>query len=218
MSTNSVQKFQNIGWEHPLEIMGFNKKMVMDNFREKSVVDIGCGDGFLLKELLEKYKDIKVLGLDISPVAIEKAKEKGIDTVLCDITERLPFEDNSFDSALLLDVLEHMFQPEPVLREAIRVSKKYVYISVPNFVSLPARMQVLLGKVPENNTLRKGHIFWVTRKVLLSLIKRCGLTVEKEVFTTFWESKPLLGPIMKILTRIRPELFSLAFAIKAKKL
>ena len=218
MTTNSVQKFQNIGWEHPLEIMGFNKKMVMDNFREKSIVDIGCGDGFLLKELLGKYKDIKVLGLDISSIALEKAKENGIESVLCDITERLPFEDNSFDSALLLDVLEHLFQPEPVLKEAVRVARDYVYISVPNFVSLPARIQVLLGKVPENNTLRKGHIFWVTRKVLHALIKKCGLTIEKEVFTTFWENKPLLGPVMRTLVKIKPELFSLAFAIKAKKL
>ena len=218
MTTNSVQKFQNIGWEHPLEIMGFNKKMVMDNFRGKSIVDIGCGDGFLLKELLGKYKDIKVLGLDISSIALEKAKENGIESVLCDITERLPFEDNSFDSALLLDVLEHLFQPEPVLKEAVRVARDYVYISVPNFVSLPARIQVLLGKVPENNTLRKGHIFWVTRKVLHALIKKCGLTIEKEVFTTFWENKPLLGPVMRTLVKIKPELFSLAFAIKAKKL
>lgn len=218
MTNSSIQKFQNEGWEHPLELTGFNKQMVLDNFREKSVVDIGCGDGFLLKKLLEKDKNVRVLGLDISPVALEKAKENGIDAILCDITEKLPFEDNSFDSALLLDVLEHMFQPEPVLKEAVRISKGYVYISVPNFVSLPARIQVLLGGIPENNTLRKGHIFWVTRKALHTLIQRCGLTIEKEAFTTFWENTPILGPIMKAIVKIKPELFSLAFAIKAKKL
>ncbi len=214
---NSIQKFQNIGWGHPLELFGFNKKMVVDNFKEKSVLDVGCGDGFLLKKLLEKNKDVKVLGLDISPIALEKAKENGIECKLFDITERLPFENNSFESVLLLDVLEHMFQPKPVLKEAVRVASKYVYISVPNFVSFPARLQVLFGKVPENNTLRKGHIFWTTRKVIDLLIKDCGLEIEKEVFTTFWENKPFLGPVMKVLVKIKPELFTLAFAIKAKK-
>lgn len=214
---NTIQKFQNVGWEKPLEILGFNKKMVLDNFKEKSVLDIGCGDGFLLKKLLEENNSIKTLGIDISPVALEKAKENGIECRLFDITERLPFEDNSFESVLLLDVLEHMFQPKPVLKEAARTASKYVYISVPNFVSFPARLQVLFGKVPENNTLRKGHIFWTTRKVIHSLIKDCGLEIEKEVFTTFWENKPLLGPIMKVLVKIKPELFTLAFAIKARK-
>lgn len=215
--SNSVQKFQNIGWENPLELLGFNKKMVLDNFKESSVLDIGCGDGFLLKKLLEKNRDIKALGVDISPIAIEKAKANSVDCILLDITEPLPFENNSFESVLLLDVLEHMFQPEPVLKEAVRVASKYVYISVPNFVSLPARIQVLLGRVPENNTLRKGHIFWTTRNVLHSLIKKCDLTVEKDVFTTFWETKPMIGRIMKMLVKIRPEIFALAFAVKAKK-
>src|SRR3989338_1598637 len=215
---NSIQKFQNIGWEHPLELLGFNKKMVLDSFKENSVLDIGCGDGFLLKKLLEKNKNIKALGVDISPVALGKAKENGIDTMLSDITEALPFENNSFESVLLLDVLEHMFQPETVLKEAARIAERYVYISVPNFVSLPARIQVLFGKVPENNTLRKGHIFWTTRKVLHSLIKKCGLKIEKEVYTTFWEDKLILGLVMKVLAKIKPELFTLAFAIKARKI
>ena len=215
---NSVQKFQNVGWEKPLEILGFNKKMVIDNFKEDSVLDIGCGDGFLLKKLLEKNKNIKAIGLDISPVALEKAKENGINCMSLDITEKLPFDDNSFDSILLLDVLEHMLQPFLVLKEAVRVAGKYVYISVPNFVSLPARLQVLSGKVPENNTLRKGHIFWVTRKALYALIKDCGLAVEKEAVTTFWENKPVIGVVMKALAKIRPEWFALAFVLKARKI
>lgn len=217
MKNDSIQRFQNIGWEKPLELLGFNKKMVLDNFKESSVLDIGCGDGFLLKKLLEKNKSIKALGIDISPVALEKAKQNGVDCQSVDITEKLPFEDNSFDSVLLLDVLEHMFEPEPVLREAVRIARKYVYISVPNFVSLPARFQVLLGLVPENNTLRKGHIFWTTRKVLHGLIKKCGLEIEKEVTTTFWDKKPVIGSVMKFLVKLRPEMFTLAFAIKAKK-
>ena len=183
-----------------------------------TVIDIGCVSGFLLEKLLEKNKGLRASGLDISPVAVKKAQEKGLDCKLYDITEPLPFADGSFDSALLLDVLEHMFQPEPVLKEAVRVAKKYVYISVPNFVSLPARVQVLFGKVPENNTLRKGHIFWVTRKGIHKLIKNSGLHIEKEFINTFWEAKPVVGLVTKFLVKVWPGLFGLSFVIKAGKL
>lgn len=214
---NSIQKFQNIGWENPLDKMHFSREVVLNNFKEDSVLDIGCGSGFLLEKLLEKNKNLKISGLDISPVAVKKAQEKGLDCKLYDITEPLPFADNFFDSALLLDVLEHMFQPEPILKEAARVAGKYVYISVPNFASLPARIQVLFGRVPENNTLRKGHIFWVTRKVIHKLIKKCGLKVEKEFVNTFWESRPVVGFVTKFLVKVWPGLFGLSFVIKVKK-
>ena len=52
---------------------------------------------------------------------------------------------------MLLDVLEHHFEPSKLLAEAIRVSRKYIVLSVPNFNSLKARLQVLFGKVPLNN-------------------------------------------------------------------
>lgn len=215
---SSIQRFQNIGWENPLDKMHFSRKVVLNNFKENSVIDVGCGSGFLLEKLLEKNSGLKVSGLDISPVAIKKAQEKGLDCKLYDITEPLPFADNSFDSALLLDVLEHMFQPEPVLKEAARVARGYVYISVPNFVSLPARTQVFFGRVPENNTLRKGHIFWVTREVIHKLIKNCGLKIEREFINTFWESWPILGSVIKFLVKVWPGLFGLSFVIKAKKI
>ncbi len=218
MKLNSIQKFQNVGWENPLDEMNFSRRVILDSFKEESVLDIGCGSGFMLDKLREKDKELKTVGLDISPVALEKAKEKGLDCRMYDITEPLPFEDNSFEAVILADVLEHMFQPEPVLKEAARVAEKYVYISVPNFVSLPARIQTLKGGIPENNTTRKGHVFWVTRKVLHKLLKDNGLKIEKEHVNTFWENKPILGSFMKKITNVRPSLFGLSFVIKAKKI
>jgi methionine biosynthesis protein MetW len=218
MSIGSIQKFQNKGWEKPLDMMYFSRRVVLKNFKEESVLDLGCGSGYLLEKLLEKNTDLKISGLDISPVAIEKARAKGFDCKLFDITDTLPFENNAFDSVLLIDVLEHMFEPIEVLKEAVRVTKKYVYISVPNFVSLPARFQVMLGKVPENNTLRKGHTYWITRNVLHRLIKDCGLVIEREFVNTFWASKPILGTIMGLGVKLWPGLFGLSFVIKAKKI
>ena len=112
-----------------------------------------------------------------------------------------------------LDVLEHIFQPLDVLKEAHRVCTDYVYISVPNFVSFPARIQVLLGQVPENNTARDGHAYWMTQAVITDLLEKSGFKIEKLIVNTFWEKFPL----MKYIKLLNPSFFGLSFIIKARK-
>lgn len=158
MSTESLQRFVNRGWSIHVK-PGFSKTAILSLFTESSVLDIGCGDGEMLMDLSKRHAQLRAVGLDISPVAIERAKASGLDCRVADITKFLPFEGQSFDAVLLMDVLEHLFEPEDVLREAVRVAKKAVYISVPNFVSLPARIQVILGKFPKITLLGRDTFF-----------------------------------------------------------
>ena len=109
---------------------------------------------------LLKEKGIIGKGLDISEEGVEKAKMKGFDVSVFDFSNQLPFPDNSFDIVISLDVLEHLYAPENLIKEAVRVSKRHLIIGVPNFNSLPARLQVLFGAVPENNRPNKGHVYW----------------------------------------------------------
>ena len=104
-----------------------------------------------------------------------------------------------------------------MFKEAARVSSEAVYISVPNFASLPARLQVLRGRVPENNTRRKGHVVWFTKAVLEELVREVGLGIDKAVYHTFWEHIPFLGVIMKRLAYLWPSLFSLSFIVRVVK-
>ncbi len=212
--SSSVEKFQSSQWVK-LEELNFSKNAVLEMLHEGAVLDIGCGDGLLIEKL--QQKGLTVSGIDISSRAVELCKERNLACVQGDITEKLPYQDASFDTVLLIDVLEHLFQPKEVLKEAFRVSKKQVIISVPNFVSLPARLQVLLGRVPENNTPRDGHVYWMTLKVVRSLLAQTGFEIEDLVTNTFWERIPLLGSITRLLAQINPSLFALSFIIKAKK-
>lgn len=207
--SHSVEKFQNSQWKK-LEKINFSKRTIISILKENNVLDIGCGDG-LLMESLKKEKNIKITGIDISSKAIEICKSRGLNCIQGDITDTLPFADKSFESVLLIDVLEHIFQPLDVLKEAHRVCTGYVYISVPNFVSFPARLQVLLGKVPENNTPRDGHVYWMTKKVITSLLKEAGFEVEEIIVNTFWER------VMKYIKNINQSFFGLSFIIKAKR-
>lgn len=208
MAKSPEAKFQNSQWEliaHP----NYANRTIAAAIEPGTTLDLGCGDGTLLA-LLSK-RGISGIGLDLSEKAVSLARGRGLDCRVSDLTEPLPFADRSFENVLLVDVLEHLYSPDHLLKEAARVSSRFIYISTPNFVSLPARLQVLRGRVPENNTPRDGHIYWMTEKVIARLIDRAGLVLDQVWDNTFWQNRPFIGPFMRILVRKWPSLFTLAF-------
>jgi len=92
--------------------------------KEKNVLDIGAGDGLITHH-------VKAIGIDNCEKAIQLAKKKGVNIILADVYD-IPYKDKEFDSALMIDVLEHLEFPEKALKEVSRVIKKYLYIAVPN--------------------------------------------------------------------------------------
>jgi len=214
MKKTSVGDFENKRWKGRDQRLVFRHAEAIGMVREKEkVLDIGCGDGLLLQSLSQKGAIVS--GVDISEEGVKKCKEKGFDAILFDAsTESLPFLDKTFDTVIILDVLEHVYAPEILLAEAVRVSKKHIIISVPNFNSLPARIQVLSGKVPENNLPHKGHLYWFNYSVLTNLLKRNHLKITESRYNTFWENVFLLGKITKSLCRLFPSLFALSFVVK----
>jgi len=210
----SVKKFENNHWKNNNQRKVFRHVAILDLVKEKNVLDVGCGDGLMLEIL--KSKGIKCAGIDISDIAVEKCKNKGLDVRLVDFSDStLPYQDESFDLIIFSDVLEHMYNPKNILFEAKRVARS-ILISVPNFNSLPARIQMFLGKVPENNKKNKGHIYWFNYENLKRMLNKNDLEIVDFKVNTFWENKFLIGRIMKILLRISPSIFALSFVIKAK--
>ncbi len=114
-----------------------NIREIFDSLEIKSVIDFGCGDGGLIDLINDK---IQYTGVDISPKQIEYAKKhlqslkrKNAEVMQGDILN-LKFKDNSFDAALVCDVVEHVLSPEKLFQEIKRVVKKngYVVFSIPN--------------------------------------------------------------------------------------
>lgn len=100
-----------------------------------SVIDAGCGPGALLAEL-NIYGD--VYGVDFSQEAVDFCKSRGIVNVQKSGIESMPFESNSADLVLALDVLEHIPDDKKGLNEIYRVLKPkgMVIIFVPAFMFL----------------------------------------------------------------------------------
>ena len=89
-----------------------------------SVLDVGGGDGFFAKRISN------VTMVDISPIRVARAQALGVSAIVGDATD-LPFDDNSYDTVVLGEVLEHLDDPGKAFAEAFRVSRGRVVISLP---------------------------------------------------------------------------------------
>ena len=98
-----------------------------------SILDVGCGEGFTLNRLKEKGIGKKLEGIEYLKAAIELGHKTypNINIKQGNIYN-LPYKDNSFDLVLCTEVLEHLDDPQKGLKELVRVSKKYLVVSVPN--------------------------------------------------------------------------------------
>lgn len=88
---------------------------------EKTILDVGCGNGRLAKKLQEK------LGLEISGIDVYLPEKPKIPVSLFD-GKKIPFSDNSFDAVFLMDMLHHAENAFDIFSEAMRVAKKFVLI------------------------------------------------------------------------------------------
>lgn len=214
----NVKEFENKRWTMDDQKIFFRHRAALElvlNERCSSVLDFGCGDGLFLSMLRDK--GIVGKGLDISEEGVRKALTKGLQASVFDFKDDIPPDIGKFDSVMILDVLEHVYDPSRLLAQAIKVASKSVIVGVPNFSSLPARLQVLFGKVPENNKPNKGHIFWFTYNVLKELAKANGLEITEARFNTLMQDRPIIGKIFTYLAERWPSLFALSFVVKMKR-
>lgn len=91
-----------------------------------AILDVGCGSGQLGAELLKRASD---KGIDIEISGLESFPRGGEPITVTPYNGgAFPFADKTFDVAIVADVLHHEKDPKALLRECIRVSRRYVVI------------------------------------------------------------------------------------------
>ncbi len=133
--------------------------------KKKGLLDVGCGNGQMLVHLND-YK--KTWGIDISARAIKICAKKGINNVKKGSIYRIPFNNNYFDTILLLDILEHT-KPQHALREISRVLKRngIIIITVPAY-------KILWSKWDEIHKHKKRY----KAEVLIHELNDAGFSVK----------------------------------------
>ena len=140
---NSIYAGRRIDYERILDLVEPGSR----------VLDIGCGDGSLLCQLI-RDKDVQGMGIELDQDNIISCVQCGIPVIQADIDKGLVgFPSQSYDYVILSMTLQVIQKPDVVIREMLRVGKKCI-ISFPNFAFWKVRLKaLLLGQAPVTRNL-----------------------------------------------------------------
>lgn len=136
-------------------------------FTKGKLLEIGCAEGFFLKQ--SKLNGFNIYGVDISSYIVKRAKKYlNSDNIYClDLSQdKLPFKSSYFDIITMLDSLEHIENPQHALREIYRALKNngLLHIRLPGF---------------KRGLKEKTHVNFYTPISLKILLEKHGLKVIK---------------------------------------
>ncbi|PWT71179.1 MAG: methionine biosynthesis protein MetW, partial [Proteobacteria bacterium] len=116
------------------------------------VLDLGCGDGSLLK-FLREARGVAGYGIEIDDANVLASVRNGISVLQGDLESGLSgFESGSFDYVILSQTLQAVRHTEQIIREMLRVGRQAI-VTFPNFGYWRHRLQVLLGHMPVSGDL-----------------------------------------------------------------
>jgi SAM-dependent methyltransferase len=186
--------------------------------RPRSLADIGSGRGFLLDRLADRGLT-GMVGVDV----FDDVRSDRWDYLSADITERLPLDDASMECVVAGEVIEHVPNPDHLVREVRRVLVPggMFVLSTPNLVSWANRVLVPFGiqplgtetssEVALGRRLRvlgqgnqvQGHLKVFTHRALREILERYGFTVvERHGVPTFFP--PPVNRIDRLMARSVP--------------
>lgn len=158
----------------------------LGDLRGKRVLDLGCCRG----QLLARFEDSEVEGLEIDEEEIALAEKRGIPLRRGHINSfdgtrmvaRLPFDDAAYDIVLAGEIIEHIVDTEGFLREILRLLRPggAAIVSTPNVLWWKYRLAMLAGRYPDvlESRLRYGddfgHVRAFSPDVLRSLMEEVG--------------------------------------------
>ena len=132
------------------------------------VIDFGCGDGSLLKELFEN-KQVLGYGVEINDTKIEKCIEKGVPVIKLDIDKGLnDFMSSNFDLSIMARSIQCLKNPDLALNRMLELSKRCV-VTLPNLGYWRCRINLASGKMPITPELPSS--WYETENIHLCTIK-----------------------------------------------
>ncbi|MDX9720490.1 MAG: class I SAM-dependent methyltransferase [Myxococcota bacterium] len=181
--------------------------LIREACRGAEVLELGCGTGLLLSPVASIAR--RAVGVDLSPGMLEKAKERGLDVHLADVTS-LPFEDESFDVVYSFKVLAHVPELSKALSEAARVlrpgGRAFLEFYNRHSVRYWAKRLGGAGAIAEDAKESDVYVKWQGRRELLATFPS-SLQVEGmhgvRVFTpaAFVHRIPVISAVLQAAER-----------------
>lgn len=155
---------------------------------EKDILDLGCGEGITLEKILRRFPERNILGMDYAEEKVRICREHQLPARLGS-AYALDLGDHSWDCCLLLEVIEHLEEPEKALREVHRVLRKgglFLLIFPHDWLFKAARLGFLKFK---EAFAPSGHVKQWTPGEMRRTLQGVGFEVQAEVcmpFSFWW--------------------------------
>ena len=203
------------------ELVGRVNKTVSLVGKNKKVLDVGCGYGFLTEMILKSGNKVKAI--ETADNAIKHIRTLGVEVYDLDVNSKWTEKINEkFDVVVCTELIEHVFDTDNLLTNINSVLKKngFLVISTPNVASFGRRLMLLFGINPilEFTTRKEdaGHIRYFTFADLEKLLSEHGFKTE-ERYSDYINFRGD-GKISSIfLAKIFPK-FGRSIILKAKKI
>lgn len=161
--------------------------LVADMVEARSrVLDVGCGDGSLLR-LLSEERGVDARGIELSQKGVNDCVAKGLSVIQGDAdTDLADYPDDAFDYVILSQTLQATRHPRKVLEHMLRIGR-HAIVSFPNFGHWRIRFQVALrGRMPITDNLAlpwydTPNIHFCTIRDFVSLVDEIGAKIERGV-------------------------------------
>ena len=189
------------------------------NSKGLTILEIGAGSGATLLELKQSGFANKIYGYDI--VDLCKNKNEFEQFVVGNIEqEHFPFNEK-FDIIILADVLEHLIEPEVVLKKISPYLKDNgsIYISLPNIRYFKAVYQIFFKgnfKYEEEGVLDKTHLRFFCKMNMKQLITKTEVLNVVKIESNLLHTKSKKGLLNKLTFRIFEEFLSQQYFLNVK--
>lgn len=157
------------------------------------LLDVGCGDGELLRLLEAKGVDGR--GIELSREGVNRCVAKGLAVIQGDAdTDLADYPDNAFDYVVLSQTLQATRRPRVVLEHMLRIGR-HAIVSFPNFGHWKIRLKLLLeGQMPRTSNLPQTwydtpNIHFCTIKDFRDLCEVIDVKLEKAVALNAWGAR-----------------------------
>lgn len=149
----------------------------------QSVMDVGCGNGAYVLKLADQYK---IFGVDM-----QRFESWNVMPDLFSISDasELQFKDNSFDTVLSFETLEHLPEPKKALKEYYRICRKNLILTVPNCDITSGMRQSLMTYY---HWIDRTHINFFDMSSITEVVKEAGFKITKSYYINQISLLPLV--------------------------
>lgn len=163
----------------PNTVPSYDMVELASRYAGTRILDVGCGIGVNCKEL--NRRGFSCVGIEWNE---DYAREASQDIEAYHMSaEALEFEDKSFDTVIMFEVLEHLRNPEKALQEVKRVIRKNLILSVPNLGPL---VDCVEHNVIMHHFFETTHYNFFTRKMLERFLRKYFPHVQVGEFGQFF--------------------------------